>query len=92
MYEVRELQIIMFPISNMFNLLTESISWLKQESYLLQVKMEIMLKKHLYKNLTPKNLSSKISYDQTAATQGKFIQYSLFKIELMSPTHLLKLY
>ena len=30
-------------------------------------------KKHLYKNLTPKNLNSKISYDQTAATQGKFI-------------------
>ena len=50
------------------------------------------VKKHLYKNLTPKNQSSKISYDQTAATQGKFIQYSLFKIELMSTTHLVKLY
>ena len=31
------------------------------------------IKKHLYTNLTPKNLNSKISYDQTAATQGKFI-------------------
>ena len=29
-------------------------------------------KKHL-KNLTPKNLKSRINYDQTAATQEKFI-------------------
>ena len=40
---------------------------------LLQVRMEMILKKHLYKNLTPINLNSKISYDQTPATQGKFI-------------------
>ena len=33
-----------------------------------------------------------INYDQTAAAQGKFIWYSSFKIELMSPTHLVKLY
>ena len=31
------------------------------------------IKKHLDKSLTSKNLNSKISYDQTAATQGKFI-------------------
>ena len=29
--------------------------------------------KKTFKNLTPKNLNSRINYDQTAATQGKFI-------------------
>ena len=29
--------------------------------------------KKTFKNLTPKNLNSRINYGQTAATQGKFI-------------------
>ena len=44
---------------------------LKEESHLLQVRKKIILK--TFKNLTPKNLISRINYDQTAATQGKFI-------------------
>ena len=38
------------------------------------------------------NLNSRINYDETAGTQRKFIQYSFFRIELMFPTHLTKLY
>ena len=45
-----------------------------------------------FKNLTPKTRNSIINYHQTAATQGKILQYSFFTIPLMSPTHPIKLY
>ena len=47
--------------------------------------------KKTFKNLTLKNLNSRINYNQTVPTQGKLMQYSFFEIEFMSPTHLVKL-
>ena len=61
----------------------------------LEIHCELQEKKlylKTFKNLTPKTRNSIINYHETAATQGKILQYSFFNIPLMSPTHPIKLY